>query len=107
MKKGTKNLLRILISIIYIVWAILSPITAIKAILALDIGALAAATVSVLMLLAGIFGLLGIKKTKCRIFGVIVFVCSVIAAVLSLVGGGGLAQNIITAVLAWLFIACL
>ena len=108
MKNGTKAIIRIIISIIYIVWAILSPITAIKAIFALDLGGLATAAVSVLMLLAGIFGLLGIKKDKCRLFGVVVFIASVVAVVLSIVGGGvGLIQNIITALLAWLFIACL
>ena len=38
MKKGTKNVLRVLISIVYIVWGIWSPISALKAVLALDMG---------------------------------------------------------------------
>ena len=63
MKKSTKNILKIIISIIYIAWGILSPLSAIQAIIALDISAILSATVGVLTLLAGIFGLIGIKKT--------------------------------------------
>ena len=102
MKKSTKNILRIVISIIYIAWGILSPLSAIQAIIALDLGAILSATVGVLTLLAGIFGLIGIKKTKCRIFGIVIFVFSVISAVVAFS-----VSSVITAVLAWLFILCL
>lgn len=102
MKKSTKNILRIVISIIYIAWGILSPLTAIKAIIDLNLGAILSATVGVLTLLAGIFGLIGIKKTKCRIFGIVIFVFSVISAVVAFS-----VSSVITAVLAWLFILCL
>ena len=102
MKKSTKNILRIVISIIYIAWGILSPLSAIQAIIALDLGAILSATVGVLTLLAGIFGLIGIKKTKCRIFGIVIFVFSVISAVVAFS-----VSSVITAVLAWLFIVCL
>ena len=47
MKQGTKNVLRIVISIVYIVWGIWSPISAISAIIALNVGAIASATVGV------------------------------------------------------------
>ena len=107
MKSGTKNVLRVVISLVYIIWGILSPITAIKAIIALDIGAIASAAVGVLTLLAGIFGLIGVKREKCRLFGIIIFVASLVAVVLSIVGGGFSVQSVITAILAWLFIACL
>ena len=102
MNKSTKNILRIVISIIYIAWGILSPLTAIKAIIDLNLGAILSATVGVLTLLAGIFGLIGIKKTKCRIFGIVIFVFSVISAVVAFS-----VSSVITAVLAWLFILCL
>lgn len=105
MKKRTKDILRIIISIVYIVWGIFSPITAIQAIIALDIGAVASATVSVLMLLAGILGLTGINKNKCRVFGIIVFVASLVAVVLALPSIS--VNSIVTAILAWLFIVCL
>lgn len=104
MKKKTKNVLRVIISIIYIIWGFYAPLSALKAIIALDIGAIASATVGVLMLLAGIFGLFGLKKTKCRVFGIIIFVCSLVAVILALPSLN--ASSIITAVLAWLFIIC-
>ena len=105
MKRGTKNLLRIVISIVYIAWGILSPLSALRAVVALDLPALASAAVGVLMLLAGIFGLIGIKKIKCRLFGVVIFLCSVGSVVLALPAVS--LHSIITALLAWLFIVCL
>ena len=105
MKQGTKNLLRVIISIVYIVWGILSPVSAINAIISLNIGAIASAAVGVLTLLAGIFGLIGVQKKNCRIFGIIIFVTSIVAIILALPAISW--QSILTAVLAWLFIACL
>ena len=105
MKKGTKNVLRIVISIVYILWGIYSPISAIQAVLALNVSALISAAVGVLMLLAGIFGLFGMKKIKCRIFGIIIFVFSLVAVVMALPSLS--ANSIITALLSWLFIVCL
>lgn len=105
MKKGTRSVLRVIISIIYIVWGIWSPVSAIKAIIALDIGAIISATVGVLTLLAGIFGLLNVKREKCRIFGIIIFIGAVIGAILALPTIS--VNSIINAILAWLFIICL
>jgi len=107
MKSGTKKVVKIIISLLYILWGLSSPILAFKAVLALDIGAIASATVGILTLLAGIFGLFGMKKMKCRAFGIVIFVCSLIAVALSVLGGGINISSIITAVLAWLFIVCL
>ena len=105
MKNSTKKVVKILISIVYIFWGLYSPISAFHAILALDVGAIASATVGVLMLLAGIFGLIGIKKIKCRIFGIVIFVCSIVALIVNLPVIS--INSVITAVLSWLFIACL
>lgn len=104
MKKGTKKLVKIIISIVYICWGIYAPMTALNAILALDISALIGAGVGILTLAAGIFGLLGMKKLKCRIFGIIIFVASVASIVTALPTIS--AHSIITAILAWLFIVC-
>ena len=102
MKKGTKKIVKVIISLIYILWGILSPISVFNAILDLNIGALLSALVGVITLLAGIFGLFGIKKIKCRIFGVIILLLSVssIGAALPVISING----IINAVLALLFI---
>lgn len=106
MKKTTKNVFKVIISIIYIIWGIMSPISAIKAIIALDVPALISAGVSVLMLLAGIFGLFGMKRGKCKVFGVIILVFAILAVVSAFTAGAGIVNPLITAVLAWLFIIC-
>ena len=105
MKKRTKNVFRIIISIIYIIWGIYSPISALRAIVALDIPALISAGVGILMLIAGIFGLLGMKRIKCRVFGIIIFIFSAVAVVTALPALSW--TSIVTALLAWLFIVCL
>ena len=104
MKKATKHILRIIISIVYIIWGIYSPISAINALLALDVSALISAGVGLLTLFAGIFGLLGMKKLKCRIFGIVIFIFSAVAVVTALPAIS--VNSIVTAVLAWLFIVC-
>ena len=106
MKSGTRAILKIIISIVYIVWGIYSPISAIKAILALDVGAIITATVGVLTLLAGVFGLIGIKKGKCRAFGIVILVFSIISIVYTLPAGVINTNAIVNAILAWLFISC-
>ena len=106
MKKSTKNLLRIIISVIYIIWGIAAPVTAIKAILAFNISAIIDAAVGVLTLLAGIFGLLGIKSAKCKLFGLIIFAGAAVSFVLSILGGAISWSAIVSGVLAWFFIAC-
>ncbi|MBE6646636.1 MAG: hypothetical protein E7611_03210 [Ruminococcaceae bacterium] len=105
MKKATKNVLKIIISILYILWGIYSPIQAFNAVLALDIGAMISAGVGILMLLAGIFGLIGMKKLKCRIFGIIICVFSIVGVVAALPALNW--SSIVTAILSWLFIVCI
>jgi len=104
MKKSTKNVLKVLISIVYIVWGIYAPIQAFTALLALNVPAMISAAVGILTLLAGIFGLFGMKKKKCRTFGIIIFIFSLIGVVTALPTLN--ISSIITALLAWLFIVC-
>lgn len=105
MKKSTKNVFKIIISIIYILWGIMSPITAFQAIVALDIPAIIGAAVGILMLLAGIFGLFGLKRNKCRVFGIIIFIFALVSVFSALPAIAW--QPIVTAVLAWLYIVCI
>lgn len=104
MKSSTKNVLKIIISVIYIIWGIYSPIQAFGAVLTLNIGAMISAAVGILTLLAGIFGLFGMKKDKCRVFGIIICVFSLVGVVTALPTINW--SSIITAILAWLFIIC-
>ena len=109
MKKSTKSLLRIVISIVYIVWGIASPLALLESILALNLSAILSAALGVLMLLAGIFGLLGIKRSRARVFGIVIFVLAVLSviSVFSSFSLGALVQPLVSAVLAWLFITCI
>ena len=100
-----KKLIRILISLLYICWGLYSPISAFRAIVALDGGAIASALVGLIMLFAGIFGLIGIKKMKCRVVGIVIFVLAILAVVAALPAISW--QAIVSAILAWLFIVCL
>lgn len=105
MKKTTKSLVRLIISIVYIIWGIASPLTLIKSVLALNVSAILGAAVGIITLLAGVFGLLGIKKDKCRIFGVIIFVLAIVSFATALPSISF--NSIVNGVLAWLFITCL
>ena len=102
MKAVTRGLLRVIISILYIVWGIMAPISAFQSLLALDLSGIVTAAVGVLMLIAGFFGLLHIKRTKVRLFGVLIFVAAIVSVILSLPTINFI--SIITAALAWLFI---
>ena len=106
MKSATKKILKIIISIIYIIWGIYSSLSVVNAVIALDVSALISAFVGVLTLLAGIFGLIGIKKTKCRIFGIVILIFSIVSIVYSIPMGAIPTNSIINAILAWLFITC-
>ena len=109
MKKATKSLLRIVISIVYIIWGICSPLALFESILALNLSAILSAVLGILMLLAGVFGLLGIKRSRARIFGIVIFVFAVISviSVFSSFSLGALIQPLVSAVLAWLYITCI
>lgn len=109
MKKSTKSLLRIVISIVYIVWGISSPLALLESILALNLSAILSAALGVLMLVAGVFGLLGIRRSRARVFGIVIFVLAVLSAisVFSSFSLGALVQPLVSAVLAWLFITCI
>ena len=102
MKSVTRSLTRVIISVLYIIWGIMSPLSAIKAILALDLSGIVTAAVGVLMLIAGFFGLLGIKRSKVRTFGVVIFIVAIVSVILSLPVIN--IMSIVSAVLAWLFI---
>ena len=105
MKKSTKNVLKVIISIVYIFWGIYAPIEAFGALIALNIPAMISAAVGILTLLAGIFGLFGMKKDKCRVFGIIICIFSIIGVVAALPTLN--ISSLITALLAWLFIVCI
>ena len=105
MKKATRKILRVIISLIYIAWGIYSPISVLNAVIDMNVSALISAGVGLLMLLAGISGLFGLKKLKCRVFGIVIFIAAVAAVVTALPAVS--VNSVVTAVLAWLFIVCI
>ncbi len=107
MKKETKNVVRVILSILYIIWGIAAPLSLIKAIIAFDLAAILGLVGGVLMLLAGVLGLLKVKVSLCRSFGVIIFLINGVSFVLTLLGGGFNLTTLVSALLAWLFIVCL
>lgn len=102
MKKSNKQLIRVIISILYIVWGVAAPVSMLEAIVALDLTGILSAAVGILMLLSGVFALLGIKKSKCRIFAAIILVLSLLTLFSSITF-----QSIASAVLSVLFFICL
>ena len=102
MKTVTRGLVRVLISILYIACGIMAPISAFKSLIALDPAGIVTGIVGVLMLIAGFFGLLHVKRRKVRLFGIIIFVVSVVSIALSLPNINY--TSIAAAILAWLFI---
>lgn len=106
MKSGTKNIVRIVISILYIIWGVAAPLTALDAIIAFNISALIGAVGGILMLLGGIFALFKMKTNLCRTFGIIIFLVNAVAFVLSIFSGISWSP-LVSALLAWLFIICL
>lgn len=107
MKKSTKNVWRVVISILYIIWGVAAPLSLLKAIVAFDLGAVLGLAGGVLMLLAGVLGLLKVKVGLCRTFGVIIFLLNAVSFVLAIMGGSFALTSLVSALLAWLFIICL
>ena len=107
-KKSTRNVVHVIISIIYIIWGINSPLSVLKAIINLDMAALLGAAVGVVTLIAGILGLFQLKPAVRRVLGVIIFILAALTIVTSLSVGGihwqSLIQGILQAILAWLYI---
>ena len=104
MKKSTKSVLKVIISIVYIIWGIYAPIQAFAALVTLNVPAMISAGVGILTLLAGVFGLFGMKKDKWRAFGIVILVISLIGVVVAIPTFNF--SSMIKALMAWLFIVC-
>ncbi len=113
MKSTTKNVFRVVVSLIFIVLGLSSAVAALPGLLGdladLQFHAIWSFAFDVVMFLAGLLGLLKMKRSTCVVFAVIIFIGFAIAAV------SGIAANapILTvafaaakAVIAWLFIGC-
>ena len=110
MKKTTKKIIHVIISLIYIVWGIGAPLSFVKNLANLNfesilsIGTILSVATGLLMLIAGILGLLRLRPIHRRLLGIIIFVLAAASAVTSLMGGHIAWQAILQAVMAWLYI---
>ena len=106
MRNSTKNVVRILISILYIIWGASSALAAVQALISFNLVGVLSMAVGVLMLFAGVLGLFRIKPATCRLLGAAIFVLAAVTFVLSIFTGISWG-NLVSAFLAWLFISCI
>lgn len=110
MKKTTKKIIHVIISLIYIVWGIGAPLSLLRNMASLNLeaifnlGTILSLATGLLMLIAGILGLLRLRPIHRRLLGIIIFVLAAASAVTSLMGGHIAWQAILQAVMAWLYI---
>ncbi len=110
MKKATKKVIHIIISLVYIIWGIGAPLSFVKNLAGLNfesilsIGTLLSVATGLIMLIAGILGLFRLRPIYRRLLGFIIFVLAAASAVTSLMGGNIAWQAILQAVMAWLYI---
>ena len=105
MKKGLKIFFRIIISLLYLAWGALTVKGVVDEWAGFDGALLLVGLVGVLTFFAGVFGLLGIKKLRCRIWGIVIFVTSVVSIVAALPDIEW--SSVVSAAIAWLFILCI
>ncbi len=110
MKKGTKKIIHVIISLLYIVWGIGAPLSVLRNLAALNleailnVGTILSLATGLIMLIAGLLGLLRLRPLYRRLLGIIIFVLAAASAVTSLMGGNIVWQSILQAVMAWLYI---
>jgi hypothetical protein len=110
MKKATKKIIHVIISLVYIVWGIGAPLSFVKNLADLNfdsilsISTILTVATGIVMLLAGILGLLRLRPIYRRLLGILIFVLAASSAVSSLMGGHLAWQAILQAVMAWLYI---
>ncbi len=113
MNKVTRNIFRIIISLVFIVVGLSSAIPASCGIIAhpfdIQIYAVTGLAFDIIMFLAGVLGLFRMKRTACIVFAVIIFVGFTVSAVTGLIGGASVPAVIFAAakaLVAWLYIGC-
>ena len=110
MKRTTKKVIHIIISLFYILWGIGAPLSFIKNLANLNfdsilsVGTLLSVATGLIMLIAGILGLIRLRPLYRRLLGFIIFILAASSAITSLMGGSIAWQAIVQAILAWLYI---
>jgi hypothetical protein len=113
MKAKSRNLLRVIVSLVFIALGLLSAIPGVlgmvKALPAIHLYTVLAVAFDVVMFLAGMLGLMKMKKSVCVVLSIIIFVgfsVSAVSAILANAGVFDVAFTIAKAIVAWFYIGC-
>ncbi len=113
MKSSSRNLLRIIVSVVFIALGLASAIPGVigilKALPAIHLYVILAVAFDVVMFLAGLLGLMKMKKSVCVVLSVILFVGFAVSAVSAIFANAPILDvvfAIVKAVIAWFYIGC-
>ena len=114
MKSATRNILRVIVSIVFIALGLLSAIPGvlniIKMLPAINLYSILAVAFDVVMFFAGLLGLLRMKKAVCVVLSVILFLGFAVSAVSAILANAQIFDIIFMAakaVVAWFYIGCI
>ena len=114
MKAKSRNLMRVIVSLVFIGLGLLSAIPGVigilKALPAIHLYAVIAVAFDVVMFFAGLLGLMKMKKQVCIVLSIIIFVGFSVSAVSAILANAGIfdvAFTIAKAVIAWFYIGCI
>ena len=113
MRSATKNVFRVVVSLVFIVLGLTSAVASLPSLLAglasLEFHVAWGFAFDVIMFFAGLLGLLKLKRATCTVLAVILFIGFLIAAISSVLAVASLPTVVFSAakaVIAWLFIGC-
>ena len=114
MKAKSRNLLKIIVSLVFIFLGLASAIPGVlgvlKALPSIQLYAVLAVAFDVIMFFAGLLGLMRMKKSVCIVLSVILFVGFAISAVSAVFANAPIldvALAIVKAVVAWFYVGCI
>lgn len=113
MKAVTRNIFRVVVSLIFIVLGLSSAIPGVLGLVAnianIQFHMIWAVAFDVIMFFAGLLGLLKMKRSTCTVLAVILFIGFAIAAASGFMANAGIltvAFAVAKALVAWLYIGC-
>lgn len=81
-KAKTRNVFRIIVSIIFIIYGVFAAVSALKGI-SLSLSWALEAAIAAIVLIAGILGITKTNYNKCRVLGIIILILAIVSFVLS------------------------
>ncbi len=113
MKKTTRTVFRIVVSLIFIVLGLSSAIPGVMGLIShlpsIELYAILGVAFDIIMFLAGLLGLLRMKRLTCFVFAIIIFIGFAFTAVSGFIANAGILTVCFAAakaLVAWLYIGC-